>query len=115
VGRESAADDLPTKQKRWFSLIVFLKDGIEGDILAVMSRLTVRNIEHGSVIDFFPFGLTREKYKRRLRVDKIPDNHGQATRSTLIFSRVIHFMPRRSLGTDGQANTPKKRDSGLCL
>src|SRR4029077_11115644 len=42
-------------------------------------------------------------------------NHGQATRSTFIFSRVIHFMPLRSLGTDGQANTPKKRDSGLCL
>src|SRR4029077_9565680 len=42
-------------------------------------------------------------------------NHGQATRSTLIFSRVIHFMPERSLGTDGQANTPKKRDTGLCL
>src|SRR4029077_11655435 len=33
---------------------------------------------------------------------------------TLIFSRVIHFMPERSLGTDGQANTRKKRDSGAC-
>jgi hypothetical protein len=71
--RISRADDLPKKHERWFSQIVFLKDGIEGDILAVMSQLTVRNIEYGPVIDFFPLGLTREKYKLRLRVDKIPD------------------------------------------
>src|SRR5437660_11829657 len=71
--RISRADYLPQKQERWFSQIIFLKDGIEGDILAVMSQLTVRNIEYGPVIDFFPLGLTREKYKLRLRVDKITD------------------------------------------
>src|SRR5437588_12161872 len=71
--RISRADYLPKKQERWFSQIVFLKDGIEGDILAVMSQLRVRNIEYGPVIDFFKLGLTREKYKLRLRVDKIPD------------------------------------------
>src|SRR2546423_9532003 len=71
--RISRADYLPKKQERWFSQIVFLKDGIEGDILAVMSQLTVRNIEYGPVIDFFPLGLRRQKYKLRLRVDKIPD------------------------------------------
>src|SRR4029077_15969783 len=71
--RISRADDLPQKHERWFSQIVFLKGGIEGDILAVMSQLTVRNIEAGPVIDFFPLGLTEEKYKLRLRIDKIPD------------------------------------------
>src|SRR5205807_7451542 len=71
--RISRADNFPKKHERWFSQIIFLKDRIEGDILAVMSQLTVRNIEYGPVIDFFPLGLTREKYKLRLRVDKIPD------------------------------------------
>jgi len=71
--RISRADNFPKKHERWFSQIVFLKDGIEGDILAVMSQLTVRNIEYGAVIDFFPLGLTREKYKLSLAVDKIPD------------------------------------------
>jgi hypothetical protein len=71
--RISRADNFPKKHERWFSQIVFFKDGIEGDILAVMSELTVRNIEYGPVTDFFPLGLTREKYKLRLRVDKIPD------------------------------------------
>src|SRR2546423_5208557 len=71
--RISRADYLPKKQERWFSQIVFLKDGIEGDILAVMSQFRVRNIEYGPVIDFSPLGFRREKYKLRLRVDKIPD------------------------------------------
>src|SRR5437588_11397068 len=71
--RISRADNFPKKHERWFSQIVFLKDGIEGDILAVMSQLTVRNIEYGPVIDFLPLGLRREKYKLRLCVDKIPD------------------------------------------
>jgi hypothetical protein len=71
--RISRADDLPKKQERWFSQIGFLKDGIEGDILAVVSQFTVRNIEYGPVIDFSPLGFRREKYKLGLRVDKIPD------------------------------------------
>src|SRR5947199_9384339 len=38
-----------------------------------MSELAVRNIEYRSVVDFPPLGLTRKKYKLRLRIDKIPD------------------------------------------
>ena len=40
---------------------------------AVMSELAVRNVKYGSVVDFFPIGLTRKKYKLRLGIDKIPD------------------------------------------
>jgi len=71
--RISRADNFRKKQEGRLSQIVFLKDGIEGDILAVMSELAVRNIEYGSVVDFPPLGLVRKKYKLRLRVDKIPD------------------------------------------
>ena len=49
----SRADNFPKKHERWFSQSVLLEVGIEGDILAVMFRLTVRNIEYGPVIDFF--------------------------------------------------------------
>ena len=75
MGREiSRADDLPKKHERWFSQIVFLlKDGIEGDILAVMSQLTVRNIEYGPVIDFSHSVSRGRNTNSRLRVDKIPD------------------------------------------
>ena len=71
--RISRADNFRKKQEARLSQIVFLKDGIEGDILAAMSELAVRDIEYGSVVDFPPLGLTRKKYKLRLRVDKIPD------------------------------------------
>jgi hypothetical protein len=71
--RISRADNFPEKQERRLSQIVFLKDGIEGDILAVMSELAVRNIEYGSVVDFSPLGLTRKKYKLRFGINKIPD------------------------------------------
>ena len=71
--RISRADNFRKKQEGRLSQIVFLKDGIEGDILAAMSELAVRDIEYGSVVDFPPLGLTRKKYKLRLRVDKIPD------------------------------------------
>jgi hypothetical protein len=71
--RISRADNFRKKQERRLSQIVFLQDGIEGDILAVMSELAVRNIEYGSVVDFPPLGLMRKEYKLRFGIDKIPD------------------------------------------
>jgi hypothetical protein len=106
--RISRADNFREKQEGRLSQIVFLKDGIEGDILAMMSELAVRNIEYGSVVDFPPLGLTRKKYKLRLRVDKIPDQPRAGHAIDFNFFTRDPFHAGTPVGRqDDPPNTPK--------
>jgi hypothetical protein len=57
-----------------------------------MPKLAIGHVEHSSVIDLRPVSIVRQEDKFRVSIDEFLDEPRQATRSTLIFSRVIHFM-----------------------
>jgi hypothetical protein len=90
--RISRAYNLAEQNERWIAEIVFFQNRIKRNIFAVMAEFAVRNVEDDSVIDPCPVGVPRQEQKFRVGIDKFLISHGQATRSTLIFSRVIHFM-----------------------
>ncbi|MDQ2824345.1 MAG: hypothetical protein M3R29_02750 [Verrucomicrobiota bacterium] len=58
----------------------------------MVSELAVRHIEHDSVVDLGPVRVVRQKTNSASGSTKCRINQGQATRSTLIFSRVIQFI-----------------------
>jgi len=57
-----------------------------------MPELAIGHVEHDSVIDLRPISVARKKTNSASGSMKFWMSHGQATRSTLIFSRVIHFI-----------------------
>ena len=90
--RISRAHNLAQQNERWIGEIVFFQNRIKRNIFAVMAELAIRNVEDDSVID-----LAQSVFRgRNTNSASVSINflmsHGQATRSTLIFSRVIHFM-----------------------
>src|SRR5207244_7713426 len=90
--RISRAHNLTQQNERWVGELVFFHDRIERDVFAVMTELAIRNIEHKSVSDFCPVSARGRKINSASRSMNFLMSHGQATRSTLIFSRVIHFI-----------------------
>lgn len=61
------------QKKRGISQLVFFKNGIEGDIFAMVAELTVRHIEQDARVDLGPVRVVRKKNKLRLWVDKFAD------------------------------------------
>ena len=89
IGR---ADDLTEKDQGRVSEVVFLQNGVERNVFAVVTKLAIWDVEDNALSDPRPVSVPGKKINSASRSTNFLINHGHATRSTLIFSRVIHFI-----------------------
>src|SRR5438270_11965811 len=70
VGR---AHNFAKQKKRRITQLVLLQDGIEGNILTVVSQVAIWNVINGSIFDRRPVGVMRQKNKFRVGIDELSD------------------------------------------
>jgi hypothetical protein len=90
--RISRAYNLAQQTERWIAEIVFFQNRIERNIFAVMAELAL-----GTSKTIPSLILVQSVFRGRNRNSapvstNLLMSQGQATRSTLILSRVVHFM-----------------------
>src|SRR6266576_1598681 len=70
VGR---AHNFAKQKKRRITQLVLLQDGIEGNILTVVSQVAIWNVINGSIFDRRPVGVMWQKNKFRVGIDELSD------------------------------------------
>jgi hypothetical protein len=97
--RVRRAHNLAEQGERWVGQIISAENGVEGDILALVTKLTVRHVEHNPVVDLRPVGVVWKKNKFRPRIDELPNQPW--TRHAVDFDLFprdpLHSVSRREL------------------
>src|ERR1051325_855154 len=88
------ADHFTEQQHCWISEIVFLDDGIERSVFAVVTELAVRHVENNPVVDLGPVGVARQENELGLWIDELFDEPGagDAIDSNFLASDPFHHL-----------------------
>src|SRR2546422_974683 len=71
--RVRRTNDLAEDNKCRLREVVFLQNGIERDVFAVMTKLTVRHVINSAVFELRPIGAVRQKDKLRFWINEVSD------------------------------------------